>query len=538
MLLDALAPFTPENLGRLGVEGHDTEILDLKPNATARFLAATASASRRLEALRAQETDVAATQDLDILIKAAHDFAKGAELEEALLVPYEHLERAIYVGTSSLLVESIPPERRTNALIRIRRYAGLEPGFTPIVDLAIAEIRPKLDKPGLAFPVREDVEKDLNDGAAFKKGIRELVSKYLDASALEALTTLEGQLDRWEAFVRSEVVPKARTDFRLPLELYRFALERNGIDLDPEALAAKARDAFAKTQAEMNELTQGTDYRNRIRELKKQQVSGDDLLHLYQKRITDLEAVIKAHDLVTLPDRPMIFRFATAAETAEQPAPHVDPQGLFSRDKNVRLAFVLPLAVGAGNNALRYDDFTFDAAAWTLTAHEGRPGHDLQLSIIAERGLTLARTLFAFNSTNVEGWGLYAESISRPYMPPDGRLISLQHLLMREARAFLDPELQLGKITVEAARHVLEDDVGLSPAMATQELQRYTFKMPGQAPCYFYGYTRIQRLRAEIEQALGSRFDAKRFHDTILAQGLLPPDLMDKAVRARLGGEG
>jgi uncharacterized protein (DUF885 family) len=37
-------------------------------------------------------------------------------------------------------------------------------------------------------------------------------------------------------------------------------------------------------------------------------------------------------------------------------------------------------------------------------------------------------------------------------------------------------------------------------------------------------------LRRETEKALGKRFDQKRFHDFILAQGLLPPDLMRKAV--------
>src|SRR5262249_19924172 len=159
------------------------------------------------------------------------------------------------------------------------------------------------------------------------------------------------------------------------------------------------------------------------------------------------------------------------------------------RDKSVQLAFVLPMALGSGKGAVRYEDFMFDAASWTLLAHEGRPGHDLQLSIVAERGMSLARTLFAFNSTNVEGWALYAEAISRPFMPPEGRLISLLFLLLREARAFLDPELQTGKISLEEARRILERDVSLSEAMVKQELDRYTFDMPAQAPTYFYGYT-------------------------------------------------
>ena len=70
---------------------------------------------------------------------------------------------------------------------------------------------------------------------------------------------------------------------------------------------------------------------------------------------------------------------------------------------------------------------------------------------MVERGVSLARAMFAFNSTNVEGWGLYSEWFMLPYMPEDGQLISLQLRLLRAARAFIDPELQAGKITPKQA---------------------------------------------------------------------------------------
>jgi uncharacterized protein (DUF885 family) len=59
--------------------------------------------------------------------------------------------------------------------------------------------------------------------------------------------------------------------------------------------------------------------------------------------------------------------------------------------------------------------------------------------------------------------------------------------------------------------------------------------MPGQATSYFYGYTRLRALRAEVEQKLGARFVAQQFHDAILGEGLLPPDLMREAVLKKLG---
>ena len=178
-----------------------------------------------------------------------------------------------------------------------------------------------------------------------------------------------------------------------------------------------------------------------------------------------------------------------------------------------------------------YDDFNYPAVAWTLSAHEGRPGHELQFTAMVERGISLARTLFAFNSVNVEGWALYAEAEMVPYEPLDGQLIALQFRLMRAARAMLDPMLNLGMIERDRAGKMLTDDVVLSKAMARQELDRYTFNAPGQAGAYFYGYSRLMELRMETELALGDKFDRLAFNNFLLDQGLLPPHLLAQAVR-------
>ena len=118
-----------------------------------------------------------------------------------------------------------------------------------------------------------------------------------------------------------------------------------------------------------------------------------------------------------------------------------------------------------------------------------------------------------------------------PYEPIEGQFIALQFRLMRAARAMLDPMLNLGLITREEAGRILREDVGLSEAMTRQELDRYTFNAPGQAGSYFYGYARILELRAETEVALGSQFDRLAFNNFLLDQGMLPPDLLAKAVR-------
>ena len=225
-----------------------------------------------------------------------------------------------------------------------------------------------------------------------------------------------------------------------------------------------------------------TDYRDVIRALKKEQLVGEAILPLYEKRIQEIEEIITAREAGDAAHAPRAYttgergreRRATRAEHAS-----AAPDRQHRRDGRVRPAAAHPQQAGEATE--QYDDFTFEAASWTLSAHEARPGHELQFASIIEKGVSSARAIFAFNSTNVEGWGLYAEAIVKPYMPLDGQLISLQHRLQRAARAFLDPELQMGKITPEQAMRVLKEDVVLSDAMATQEVERYTFRAPGQA---------------------------------------------------------
>jgi uncharacterized protein (DUF885 family) len=63
-------------------------------------------------------------------------------------------------------------------------------------------------------------------------------------------------------------------------------------------------------------------------------------------------------------------------------------------------------------------------------------------------------------------------------------------------------------------------------------VERYTFRSPGQATSYFYGYLRWMELKSRVELQLGKGFDRKRYHDFLLAQGMLPPSLLVKTVEA------
>jgi hypothetical protein len=480
-------------------------------------------------------------QDLQIMIRTAELQFRELDFARAHKVDFLNASQTVFRGLRVLLDEQTPAERRPAAVVRIRKYAGMQPGYKPLADILKQRVMEQMAKPGVVYPARTEIETELGRNPNYMEGIAALLEKYKLTGWQEPYNKLKSQLTEYDAWTKTNVLPKARADFRLPPEEYALNLEDYGIDIPPAQVAAMAHQMFSELQAEMKPIAEqiakqrhlpSGDYRDVIRELKKQQLVGDAILPFYQERLKQIEKVIFDKQIVSLPDRPARIRIATAAETAQQPAPHMVPPP-FLHNTGQKGEFVLPLNIPAGpgqTSAEKYDDFTFDAAAWTLTAHEARPGHELQFDSMLEHGVSLARIRYAFNSTNVEGWGLYSEYLIRPYMPLEGQLISLDYRLLRAARAFLDPELQSGKIQPADAFRVLEQDVVQSHAFAQQEVERYTYRAPGQANSYFYGYTKLIALRKDVEATLGAKFNQKKFHDFILAQGLLPPDLMRKAV--------
>jgi hypothetical protein len=540
LLFDVQLKHSPEQGSTEGLARFDAQISDPR-------LADELAQRRELEAVlntlrtaRTQVIDKNVQEDLDILQRAFElqfrmdDFAK-----EHLVTAFNPSE-SVFEGIKVLLDDQVPADRRPAALVRLGKYAGLEPGFAPYAELVKQRTMAQLAKPGVFFPPKTLLENQLDRNPTYLKGMPLLFKKYHLHGWEAAFTALKAQLRDYDAWVRASLLPKARTDFREPPEEYALDLEQNGIDASPAEIAARAHAAFNLDQAAMAPLAMqvaqsngfpSSDYRAVIAELKKRQITGAAIVPFYEKRLHEIEQIITTNGLVTLPNRPIIIRLASAAETVQAPSPHMGGIS-FLNNTGQRGEFVLPLIMPSSNGAKadRYDDFTYDAVGWTITAHEARPGHELQFDSMLEHGVSLARMRYALNSTDTEGWALYAEHIMQPFEPAEAQLVTLQSRLLRDARAFLDPELQSGQITTAQAFRVLTQDVVLSHAFATEEIERYTLENPGQAVSYFYGYTQLLSLRKETEAALGTKFNQLRFHDFVLGQGLLTPSLLRKAV--------
>ncbi|MEF2148014.1 DUF885 domain-containing protein [Aquilutibacter rugosus] len=543
ILLKAQVQFSPESASFFGIPGYDDKVFDLGPNLEQRQTQALEQAMAQLNEKLQVERDPNVRQDLQIMINQAKESIDGIAISQRNLVTWIDVPGAVFGGVQGLLSDQVQAERRPFALTRLQRYLGLAPGSTPLTQLAKDRYAESLQRPNVVMPSKLEVEDALAKTDIYIAGIGKLFEKYKFTDAGPALAALKTQMTDYAQWTRTEVLPKARPDARLPAEVYAYSLRQKGIDISPQELIARAETQFMETRAAMRQLAplvakqQGlknikdpSDYVAVLKALKSKTIPNDKLESSYRTVIDQIDPIIRRERIVDVPQRPMVMRLGSEAESAAQPAPHFLPAPMIG-NTGQQGQFVLPMTVkGADGKSLAYDDFNNESVRWTLSAHEGRPGHELQFTRMLEKGVSMARSMFAFNSVNVEGWALYAEAEMVPYEPLDGQLFALQFRLMRAARAILDPMLNLGLTDRARAGEILEQDVGLSPAMAKQELDRYMFNSPGQAGSYFYGYQRLMQLRMDTEVKMGRKFDRLGFNNFILDQGMLPPELLKQAV--------
>jgi uncharacterized protein (DUF885 family) len=184
-----------------------------------------------------------------------------------------------------------------------------------------------------------------------------------------------------------------------------------------------------------------------------------------------------------------------------------------------------------------------DLADWpkytlpALSFHEGTPGHHLQISLAQQsKDIPTLRKLGGFSAYS-EGWALYAESIAdeaKLYRTPLERAGFLQSYLFRAARLVVDTGLHAKRWSREQATDYMVETTGFARPRTQREVERYCTQ-PGQACSYKVGHGVWAKLRAEAEQAAGSRFDVKQFHE-VLKEGAMPLTILERRVRERMKG--
>ena len=89
-------------------------------------------------------------------------------------------------------------------------------------------------KPGMVYPSQGELETELGPQLELHRGHRHAVQEIpADRLGGRLCASSKTQLADYDAWVRANVLPQARTDFRLPPEEYALNFEKYGIDIPP-----------------------------------------------------------------------------------------------------------------------------------------------------------------------------------------------------------------------------------------------------------------------------------------------------------------
>ncbi len=174
-----------------------------------------------------------------------------------------------------------------------------------------------------------------------------------------------------------------------------------------------------------------------------------------------------------------------------------------------------------------------------LVAHEGAPGHHIQIALAQElTGVPDFRHDYDLTAF-VEGWALYAEQLARDmglYQTPYERFGLLSMEMWRACRLVVDVGIHWKSWSRDQAVACLKDNTALSDKNIQNEIDRY-IAWPGQALGYKVGELRILALRRKAEAALGPKFDLRAFHDAVLDEGPMPMSLLEKRIDAWIAAQ-
>jgi len=169
----------------------------------------------------------------------------------------------------------------------------------------------------------------------------------------------------------------------------------------------------------------------------------------------------------------------------------------------------------------------------TLTFHEAVPGHHFQIALNQEnKDLTLYRKMGYRTSAFTEGWALYSEQLAVEVGMTKNlydELGVLQSEMFRANRLVVDTGMHFKRWTREEAMAYMKKTTGMSDTEVRVEIERYIV-WPGQATSYKMGMLKILELRQKAKNALGERFDIKKFHTIVLDQGIVPLFILEDIV--------
>ena len=365
--------------------------------------------------------------------------------------------------------------------------------------------------------------------APFKKLPTSISSEQAQALRGQALQRIRDKVipayARLLTFIRNDYVPHARTTLAaeaLPdgKAFYRQQIrEYTTLDLSPDTIHQTGLDEVAKIHAQMLEVMKETGFKSDFPAFLTFLRTDPQFYAKTPQELLDRSAwVAKEVD----GQMSKFFGHLPRARFTIKPVP----------------ADIAPYYTSGRGGADAYLVNTYDLPSRplynmpALTLHESYPGHALQLQLADERHDQPAFRRNSYISAYGEGWGLYSEYLGNEmgiYRTPYQRFGYLTYQMWRACRLVIDTGIHHLGWTRQQAIDYLTANSALSAREIANEVDRY-ISWPGQALSYELGYLKIRELRTKAEQALGTKFDVRHFHDTVLSTGSVPLPVLEQRI--------
>lgn len=431
----------------------------------------------------------------------------------------------------------------------------------------------------LAKPVRHFVETALEICDSFASFLSSSLPILARASQQETIHTfLLGAIDsaamvaadcigNYKSFLKDRLLPISDQLSGLGKELYEKVLQYGYFIESSSKLLELGEKHFHKVKNELESLAAEIDEKRMWKEVTKDLIqvmhpTAKGLLDSYMTEISRCREHMISHNLVTcLPGNEKVVGFWTPSFlTPFSPVgDYLNPSpfaGMAQSEDNNAITRVGHLMLHSiedrklpedeEENLLRGHDYTWISV---VCPHESYPGHHIQ----ALQAQSHPRILRQYYESTVfyEGWGLYTEQLAyetgffekeliytsntnpKTVTIPASefakytRLTQLRLQLWRSARIILDVKLNIGELTAEDCSEFLQREVMFNSGAVKGEVFMYMSR-PGYASCYITGFVEIMELREKLRKKLGTDFNLKHFHDSLLEKGCIPFQLMSR----------
>ena len=537
--IDQYLAFGPTASTQIGIHSHDSELEDYSPSSIAKQIAWLQQFEKRVLAFDPKTLNATDAADRELLLnsirgnllelQAVRTFVKNPDSYSS------GAANSVYVIMSRKFAS--PDERLRSVVAREKQFsrffadarANLKNVPRIYTEIALEQL------PGtIGF-----FEKDLP--AAFA----EAQDSGTKSAFAESNAAAIKQLREYEAWLKSDLLPRSNGDFRIGAENFSKKLLYDDMVSTPlDRLLEVGMADLRKNQAEFQRLAREVDPSKSpsdvLAELQSMHPAPADVLRSFRNTFDGLVAFINSHHIITIPGdrRPTLqetppFERATTTASMDTPGPF---------EKVATDAYFNVTLPQPGDSAEDVAGIMAGLNVGTIIStsiHEVFPGHFTQY-LWEKRAPTKLRMILSAN-TNVEGWAHYTEQmmLDEGYEQPgvgakdlrESRLIrlgQLQDALLRDARFVAGIQMHRGKFTLEQSRAFFVKEGFQSPRIADIETKRGT-----SDPTYLYytlGKLQILKLREDLRKKQGASFSLGKFHDDFMSQGYPPIAIVRRAL--------